>query len=138
MTPARRPLVTLALVAALATSGAALTGCTAVRNLTQQASGGKVDIGGASVPTSFPKKDVPLVVGTVVYGAAITGTASRIWNVTIKVSGTEAMTGISTQLTAVGFAAPAQVGSDATGSTAVFTKAPYTVNVVIAKPDAAT
>ncbi|MBI5161357.1 MAG: hypothetical protein HY996_08090 [Micrococcales bacterium] len=132
-----RPLVVLALAAALAASGAALSGCSIVRNVTEQASGGKVDIGGKSVPKSFPK-DVPLAQGQVVYGASVAAGTGRVWNVTIKVSGTDAMTGIAGQLTGAGFTASGQVGQDATGSTAVFTKPPYTVNVVIAKPDAAT
>lgn len=132
-----RLFVTVALAAALALSGAALSGCSIVRNATEQASGGKVDIGGTSVPKSFPK-DVPLVKGDVVYGASVAADTGRVWNVTIKVSGTDAMTGIAAQLTGAGFTASGQLGQDATGSTAVFTKAPFTVNVIIGKPDAAT
>lgn len=130
-----RPLVAVALVGALVSSGLLLSGCSIARNLTEQASGGKVDIGGKSVPASFPKQDVPLAQGEVVYGASIADDSGRVWNVTIKVSGTDAMAGIATQLTGVGFTQAAQLGQDATGATAVFTKDPYSVNVVIAKPD---
>ena len=126
-----RPAAALALSATLLAGASMLSGCSVVRNAVDSASGGKVDIGGAGVPKDYPKKDVPLIDGSIVYGAGAAGTGGRVWNVTVKVKDRTAMQAITTQLTGAGFAAGPAAGTDATGDTATFTKAPYTVIVAV-------
>jgi hypothetical protein len=130
--------VSLALAIGLAVAGVgALGGCSLARNVVEGATGGKVDIGGASVPSTFPKDAVPLVTGDVVYGASLKTEEGQGWNVTIKVSGLDAYDGISTQLTGAGFTA-GQSGRDDLGATGTFAKDPYAVVVLVSKPDAKT
>jgi hypothetical protein len=134
----RRPLthraVSIALAAGLALAGVgALGGCSIARNVVEGATGGKVDIGGKSVPDTFPK-DVPLVDGEVLYGASLKTEEGQGWNVTIKVSGLDAFDGISSQLTGAGFTAGTS-GRDDLGATGTFAKDPYAVAVLVSKPD---
>lgn len=129
-----RPVTALALAAALLGGAATLSGCSLIRDTVDQASGGSVDIGGKSVPADYPKDVVPLTTGDVIYGAKVTTSEGTAWNVTISVSGREAMQQITTQLTGAGLTATASAGSDATGDTATFTKDPYTVIVVVTQP----
>ncbi len=64
----------------------ALSGCfgNPIEQVIEGATGGDVDLGGASVPDGFPS-EVPLVEGEVLFGARIGNDEGRIWNVTIKV-----------------------------------------------------
>lgn len=134
VTRASRPVAALTLAAVLLAGGSVLGGCSVVRNAVDSASGGKVDIGGTSVPKDYPKEDVPLIDGKVVYGVGAAGAGGRVWNVTIAVKDRTATQAITTQLTGAGFTATASAGSDATGDTASFAKGPYSVIVAVSNP----
>ena len=127
----RRALVAVPLAVLLALgSTAALSGCS-VQGLVKNVTHGHVDLGGKSVPADFPKA-VPLAQGDVVYGASVGSSDGKIWNVTIKVSGPDAIDAVNTQFTNAGFQQDLNNKTDK-GGTSSFTKDPYSVLVVIAK-----
>ena len=131
MIRSRRALVAVPLAALLAFgSTAALSGCS-LQGLVKNVTHGHVDLGGKSVPADFPKA-VPLAHGDVVYGASVGSSDGKIWNVTIKVSGADAIDAVNTQFTNAGFQQDMNNKTDK-GGTSSFTKDPYSVLVVIAK-----
>ncbi|MFZ2963975.1 MAG: hypothetical protein WA006_04740, partial [Rhodoglobus sp.] len=99
----KRITVPVAIVLALAVTPA-LSGCfgNPVEQIIEGATGGDVDLGGASVPDGFPG-EVPLIQGEVVFGASIGNAEGRIWNVTIKVANAGALDQIVSQLEGAGF-----------------------------------
>lgn len=80
----------------------ALSGCSIAQGVIQQATGGDGTVVG-SVPADFP--DVPLVDGTVTFGAALPGSGDqKAWTVVIKASGSvNPGTAIQTQLESAGW-----------------------------------
>ena len=109
-TTRRTRLVTAVLLAAsVAIATPALTGCGAIRDAVEQATGGDVDFGGNTVPEDFPT-EVPLIEGEVLAGGSVGNEDGKIWNVTIKVDDGSAFDEISAQLEAAGF-----VGSEMGG-----------------------
>jgi hypothetical protein len=127
----RRALVAVPLAVLLAFgSTAALSGCS-VQGIVRNVTHGHVNIDGKSVPADFPKS-VPLAHGDVVAGASVGSSDGKIWNVTIKISGTDPLDAIVGQFTDVGFRQDLNNRTDK-GGTVSFTKDPYSVLVVIAK-----
>jgi hypothetical protein len=130
----RHPLV-VAAVALLMVSF--LSGCSGnpVESLIKQATGGTVDVGGKSVPADFPA-EVPLALGEVVSGARVGTAAHKVWNVSVTVSGANAMSAIVTQFTTAGFTQSATVphvpGVPAGEATAAFSNGKFGVLVVVA------
>jgi hypothetical protein len=132
MSRRRLPLVA-ALVVSLALAPA-LSGCS-VQGIVNQVSGGKVDIGGNTVPKDFPK-EVPLVSGKIVTAAALGDSKARIWNVTITVPGIATFDEISAKLEAAGFASQVATGSNSdTAKSGIFLGPKYQVLLVVAKTD---
>jgi hypothetical protein len=128
-----RIAVPLAIAASLAVLPA-LTGCAGIVNgIVNQASGGQVDLGGQSVPATFPS-EVPLIDGDIVYGIAITpDDGADGWSVIVKVDGAGSIDTINAQMEAAGFTKNETIGgTTAEGATAAFESANYTVLVVIA------
>ena len=107
-----------------------LSGCSLARNAVESATG--VDIGDGGVPDDFPA-EVPLVDGEVVFGGSAGTDDAKGWNVTINVADATAFDTASAALVAAGFAAPAALGTDATGTSGTFLKAPYTVILVVSQ-----
>lgn len=127
----RRAFVAVPLAVLLAFgSTAALSGCS-VRSVVREVTHGHVDMRGHAVPSDFPKS-VPLAHGDVVYGASVGSSDSKVWNVTIKVQGTDAMESIGDQFTGAGFQEKLRTSTKKTAS-ASFTKMPYSALVVVAK-----
>jgi hypothetical protein len=127
----RRATLSLVLAATLALSAPVLlSGCSLAKNVVENATGGKVDIGGKSVPKDFPKAEVPLIDGDVVYGAAVGSSDNKVWNVTIKVADVTAFDSISTQLTGAGFAV-VTTGGDDKGKTGTFAKEGWGVQLLV-------
>lgn len=125
-----RRLLALPLVAALLLGATpALAGCsfqTAVKNVT----GGNVDIGGTTIPTDFPKA-VPLADGQVVFAAALGAGSDKVWNVTVKVAGSDSYTAIQKQLTDAGFSGDFAAQGANGGGTGTFSNGTYGVLVVV-------
>lgn len=131
MIAARRAIAAVPLAVLLAFgSVAALSGCS-MQGIVKNVTHGHVDLGGKAVPGDFPKT-VPLADGDVVYGASVGSSDGKIWNVTIKVSGADAIDVVNKQFTDAGFRQDLNNKTDK-GGTSSFTKAPYSALVVIAK-----
>lgn len=112
----------------------AVAGCSMIKGVIEQQTGGDVDLGGKSIPKDFPTADVPLAGGEVVYGAGIKSSDGQAWNVTIKVTDGNSFDAIKTQLEGAGFTAADGVGgSTADGGVGTFTSDKYGVAVVVSK-----
>ena len=133
----RRLTVPLAIVAAAATLPL-LTGCfgNPIQGLVKAATGGKVSVGGGSLPSDFPSA-VKVASGKIDSGIALGTGKKEVWNVSIEVSGAGSVQDISSQLKAAGFTVQgtgtASSSSDAGGLLA--TNKTYTVLVGVAKAD---
>jgi hypothetical protein len=128
-----RIAVPLAIAASLVVLPA-LTGCTGIINgIVNQASGGQVDLGGQSVPATFPS-EIPLISGEIIYGLAITpDDGADGWSVIVKVDGVGAIDTITAQMEAAGFVKNETIGGTTDeGATAAFESANYNVLVAIA------
>lgn len=72
-----------------------------IGNVIKNATGGKVDIGGSSVPSDFPK-EVPLINNDVVFATAIGSGDKKVWEVTVKVSSLDDFDKIKSQMESAG------------------------------------
>lgn len=128
--------VPLALVLALAITPS-LAGCfgNPIEQIVEGATGGDVSLPGKSVPDDFPKADVPLIDGEVVFGLGVGNDDGKAWNVTIKVSGLDAADQIKSQLEGAGFTAnEAGIGGTTDeGATLIYDNGTYNVLVVVTK-----
>jgi hypothetical protein len=129
----RRIAVPVALVLALAIAPT-LAGCVGnpVEGIVKGVSGGKVDVGGTSIPSDFPKS-VPLYKGTVVSVAALGSAKQKIFNIGISVPGPDAMTAIKRQLSAAGFKTEVAGNVGKVGASLVTENKDYGVAVLLAK-----
>jgi hypothetical protein len=121
------PAVAIALLAI------SLTGCSIVENVAQ---GAGVSVEQTAVPTDFPADQVPLLEGEIVFGGAAGADAARGWNVSVRVTDGAAWDAAAAQLEGAGFTATTS-GSDDPVRTGTFTKAPYTVILVVSEVDGA-
>jgi hypothetical protein len=128
----RHIAVPLAIVLAVS-SVPVLTGCfgNPLQGAIHAATDGKVNLGGGSLPSDFPK-DVPVVSGKVISGLGIGSGKKEVWNVTIQIPGADASGKIKDQLTGAGFKVQESGTSDA-GSSIVATSKVYGVLVVTTK-----
>lgn len=138
MTTLRRGIAVPLAIAMTLAIAPTLSGCffnpgDIVDNVVEQATGGDVDLGGASLPDDFPVDEVPIIDGEIVYGGALGNAEGKVWNVTIKVAAATAIDDITAQLIDAGF--EQQVGSQSTadGGTGVFESSAYGLVVVVAK-----
>jgi hypothetical protein len=132
----RSVAVSLALVLALG-STPLLTGCfggNPIQNIVKNATGGKVDLGGAEIPKNFPKGDIPLFDGKVVFGGSATSDGSTVWNVSVRVKDAGSFADIQSDLEAKGFTVPegGKVTTD-DGGTLFAGNDKYGVAVVVGK-----
>lgn len=134
-TAPRRVSVSIAIL--LAVGGlATLSACSTnpIETIVEQATGGKVDLGGQEIPEGFPS-EVPLVSGDVLFGISAGDGESRGFNVTISAGAESPLNGIETQFTDAGYESQVQAsGSEGAGSV-VFKDDTWNVVVVIAKTD---
>ena len=132
----KRLTVPLALVLALAITPS-LAGCfgNPIEQIVEGATGGDVSLPGKSVPDDFPKADVPLIDGEVVFGLGVGNDDGKAWNVTIKVSGLDAADLSKSQLEGAGFSAnEAGIGGTTDeGATLIYDNGTYNVLVVVTK-----
>jgi hypothetical protein len=112
----RRVVAASALVLALA-GMPMLAGCGAnpVESIVKQATGGKVDVGGTTVPSDFPKR-IPLEKGSVVSSVGIGSGTKKSWNVSIRVTGGDPSGAIRAALKKAGFRIEIDSGSVAADS----------------------
>jgi len=109
----RRIAVPIAIVLALS-SAPLLTGCfgNPIQGAIKAATGGKVNVGGGSIPSDFPKS-VPVYKGKVDEAVGLGTGSKEVWNVTVEVPGASSYDGIKSALTGAGFKV---VGSGTAGS----------------------
>lgn len=133
MTPKTRATIPIAVVMALA-AAPLLTGCfgNPVHNIAKSASGGKVDVGGTSIPSDFPKS-IPVYSGKVVSAAALGSGAKEIWNVSIQVPDPNALKDIQSALTKAGLTTQAEGNAGKVGASLIATGKTYSVAVLLAK-----
>jgi hypothetical protein len=132
-----RLTVPLAIVAAAATLPL-LTGCfgNPVQGLVKAATGGKVNVGGGSLPSDFPSA-VKVASGKIDSAIALGSGKKEVWNVSVEVSGSGSLQDIESQLKGAGFtvqgSGTTSDSSDAGGLVA--TNKTYSVLVGVAKAD---
>ena len=117
-----------------------LSGCSLI-HLPGQSSGGGISIpgvgsvGSGKLPKDFPS-DVPVAEGEVISGISAGSGDKQVWNVSIKVSGVDAFTGIESALKNARFTesegSPITSDQAATGR---FTGDKYDVVVAVVKAD---
>jgi hypothetical protein len=91
----------LAIAVLLATASVGVTGCSLISGIVNEASGGAVDIGGASLPEGFPA-EVPLAGGEVINGSSVgTEPSESIYNITIKSDAADAPAALTEATTAL-------------------------------------
>ncbi|HEY2642662.1 MAG TPA: hypothetical protein VGI56_02815 [Galbitalea sp.] len=131
----RRIAIPLAIVLAAATVPA-LTGCfgNPVQGLVNAATGGKVHVGGGSLPKDFPSA-VPVHKGKIDTGLGVGSGKKEIWNVTVEVSGASAVSEIKSQLTEAKFTTQEENTGGSDGGTIVADNKTYGVLVVVTKAD---
>ena len=130
----RRLTVPLAIVAAAATLPL-LTGCfgNPVQGLVKAATGGKVNVGGGSLPSDFPSS-IKVYSGKIDEGIGIGSGKKEVWNVTVELPGSSATKDIESELKASGFKVET-AASGATGTAIEATNSTYTVLVGITEAD---
>jgi len=126
-----RKNITVPIVLALALlAGPLLAGCS-VQDIVKNATGGKVDLPGTSLPSDFPKV-VPLAKGTILLAAAVGNEKEgKGWNVTVQVESATVDT-IAADLQAAGFTVGG-IGKTAEGDTAAYNNGTYSVIVLVSK-----
>jgi hypothetical protein len=131
ITVRRRVAIPLAVVLAVSTVST-LAGCGAVQGIVKSATGGKVNLGGHSLPGDFPSS-VPVYHGKIDSAIGIGSGTKEIWNVSVEVPGSDATATIKAELTAGGLtvADSGSAGSDA--GTVIASNTKYGVLVVTSK-----
>ncbi len=124
----------IAIVIALAMAPA-LTGCfgNPIESIIEGATGGNVDLGGTSLPEGFPS-EVPVVDGDIQFGGSLAEGDSKVYNVTVKVTGSSPVETIKSALEGAGFTATSEMGGTTDeGGTLIYTSDAWGVLVVVAK-----
>lgn len=118
----------------------ALAGCSVsdqVEQIIEGATGGEVDLPGASLPDGYPSDEVPLVDGDVTFGVKIGDTANVVYNVTVATAD-DPTQAVRDALLAAGFTEQAAAQATTTeGTSLVFTGTAWGVLVVVAQADGA-
>ncbi|MCU1470098.1 MAG: hypothetical protein JWQ39_1247 [Glaciihabitans sp.] len=130
-----RVTVPVAIVVALATAPL-LTGCfgNPIQGLVKNATGGKVDLGGTSIPADFPSV-VPVYKGKVDSALSLGSGKKKIWNVSVEVPDANAMNEIKSELSGAGFTTDLQGNIGKVGASLISDNKTYGVAVVLAKSD---
>lgn len=134
-TARRRVSASIAIVLALG-GAVALSACSAnpLESIVNQATDGKVSLGGESIPDGFPSA-VPVAEGDVVFGIAVGDVGSRSYNVTISTGTESPLDAIETQFADAGFDSQVQAsGGDGVG-TVIFSSDDWNVALVVAHSD---
>ncbi|MDH6180391.1 hypothetical protein M2152_000573 [Microbacteriaceae bacterium SG_E_30_P1] len=133
MTSARRIAAPVALALSIALVPL-LSGCMGnpIESVIEGATGGEVDLGGSSLPSGYPEQEVPVIDGEILFGGGLGSGDSKVFNVTIRVSGETAIDDIRAQLEGAGIVAQADVGGAAAG-TFVGTSDAWGVLVVVSE-----
>ena len=134
----RLPLIALAGSLALA-APLMLSGCSLLHLPGSHSSGisipGVGSGGTGKLPSDFPTADVPVIKGDIVSGLSLGSGNDKAWNVTVKVSGIDAIDEIASELTGAGFKQEEPGGKTDTGATGAFSKGDYHVVILLSQAD---
>lgn len=136
-TISRRRAVTIPIAIVLAVSTVPLlTGCfgNPIQGAINAATGGKVKLGGGSLPADFPS-DVPIEKGKIDTALALGTGKDEVWNVTVEVSGASALGDIKSALTGAGFKVEGSGNADTDTAGLIADNAKYSVIVGVTKAD---
>jgi hypothetical protein len=128
----RRIAIPLALVLAVS-SVPMLTGCfgNPLQGVVKAATGGKVDLGGGSLPKDFPSS-IPVYKGKIVSAIGLGSGKKEIWNITVQIPGADTGDSIKSDLTKAGYTVQS-IGTTDTGSSLAADNKTYGVLVVTSK-----
>lgn len=130
----KRVVAPIAIALALAITPA-LSGCFAnpIEGIIEGATGGDVDLGGNTIPEGFPT-EVPVIDGEIQFGGSIAEGTSKVFNVTVKVSGDSPVDAIKSDLEGAGFTTQTEFSGDPNeGGTLIYTSDAWGVLVVVGK-----
>jgi len=134
----RLPLIALAGSLALA-APLMLSGCSLLHLPGSHSSGisipGVGSAGTGKLPSDFPTADVPVIKGDIVSGLSLGSGNDKAWNVTVRVSGIDAIDEIASELTGAGFKQEELGGKTDTGATGAFSKGDYHVVILLSQAD---
>jgi hypothetical protein len=101
-TSRRRITVPIAIILAISTVPL-LTGCIGnpIQNAVKAATGGKVNLGGGSLPSDFPKS-VPVYKGKIDTALGLGSGTKKVWNVTVELPNGDAIKDIKSELAGAG------------------------------------
>ena len=129
----KRYVAPIALIIALALTPT-LSGCS-VEGIISGVTGGNVNLSGTKMPEGFPS-EVPVVSGAIQFGGFVADGDSKVFNVTVKVTGANPTDGIKSALEGAGFTAAAEMGATTDqGGTLIYTNDSWGVLAVVAKQD---
>jgi hypothetical protein len=130
----RSRLALPALVALTLIGTPLLAGCSfnPVQSVVSGVTGGKVDVGGTTVPKDFPKA-VPLYKGTITSAAALGDDSGKVFNITMEVPDATAMADIQSQLKKAGLTVQMASKVTKTGGSIIADSADYAIAVVLVK-----
>jgi hypothetical protein len=128
----RRIAIPLAIVLAVS-SVPMLTGCfgNPIQGVIHAATGGKVNLGGGSMPADFPKS-VPVYSGKIISALGLGSGKKEIWNITIQIPGSDTGNSIKSDLEKAGYKVE-ESGTSDNGSSLVANNKTYAVVVVTSK-----
>ena len=132
-TLSRKIAVPLALVVAVS-AVPMLTGCfgNPIQGVIKAATGGKVNIGGGSLPQDFPSA-VPVYKCKIDSAVGLGTGKKEIWNVTVEVGSSDATSTIKSELTGAGFKVDESGTTGSDGGSIVADNKTYGVLVVTTK-----
>jgi hypothetical protein len=128
-TTSRKIAIPLAILVAVS-AVPMLTGCfgNPVQGVLNAATGGKVNLGGSSLPKDFPSS-VPVYKGKIDTALGLGSGSKEIWNVTVQVPGVSTYSDIKSSLTSAGFKVAGSGSAGASGEGLIASNKTYSVIV---------
>jgi hypothetical protein len=125
----RRIAIPVALVLAVS-AVPMLTGCfgNPIQGVVNAATGGKVKLGGGSLPSDFPSA-VPIYKGKIDTAVALGTGSKEVWNVTVEIPGTSTYNDIKSALTGAGFKVEGSGNAGSSGEGLIASSKTYSVIV---------
>ena len=125
----RRIAIPVALVLAVSTVPM-LTGCfgNPIQGVVNAATGGKVKLGGGSLPSDFPSA-VPIYKGKIDTAVALGTGSKEVWNVTVESPGSSTYDDIKSALTGAGFKVEGSGNAGSSGEGLIASGKTYSVIV---------
>lgn len=126
----RRITIPIAIVLAVS-SVPLLTGCfgNPIQGALNAATGGKVNLGGGSLPSDFPSS-IPVYKGKIDSALGLGSGSKKVWNVTVELPSGDAVNDIKSALTGAGFTVDESGSIGKSGASLVADNKTYGVLIV--------